>query len=275
LRLERRFIEPGFTDPRHCLVVWARPPDHVVKLAVQLQSMLKEAAPGKWSSLNLSEIRGLLSFELTNDLIIEIVDLWLMPPHRMHMTALEVTHSRTPTEIDALVTVMRGHLAGITSYTHAHRARLVKPMLSYDLAAIAVSFLPAAGEKVLSPRPVPPEPDDRGTRNDEYTYHHLRRDLFDLARASGVRIDSRYVVPSAHITLGRYLGQDDHATPEARASWIEKIDKINDWLKREVWGRIDGDYTGEWIVGQERGLDARSGPLWYGGGRTIVMGEGF
>ena len=193
----------------------------------------------------------------------------------MHLTTLEVTHSRTPEEIHGLVQQMRPSLPEITSYTHAHRARLVKPLLSYDLAAFAVSFLPAAGEAVVSPAPVAPEPDDRATRNDGYTYHHLRRDVFNMAQDTGVDIVSRYVVPSAHITLGRYLGQDDHATPEARRAWIAKIDEINAWLEKEVWVKDGGEFIGEWIVGQERGLDARCGPLWYGMGRTICLGEGF
>ncbi len=59
-----------------------------------------------------------------------------MPPQRMHMTTLEVAFSRTAAEAAALVDVMRPHLPRITGYTHGHRARLVKPMLSYDLAAV-------------------------------------------------------------------------------------------------------------------------------------------
>ena len=163
----------------------------------------------------------------------------------------------------------------ITSYTYAHRARLVKPFLSYDLSAFALSFLPAAGEEVVSPAPVRPGPDDRASRDDGYTYHHLRRDVFDMARAGGVDIESRYVVPSAHITLGRYLSHEDHGTPEARRAWVDKINQINAWLENEVWNNHGCGFIGEWIVGQERGLDARCGPLWYGMGRTICVGEGF
>lgn len=200
-------------------------------------------------------------------------DLWLMPPHRMHLTALEVTHSRTPVEIASLVEQVRPAIPALTNYAFAHRSRLVKPMLSYDLAAVAVSFLPAAGEPVTSP------PAADGSANhgvdDSYSYHHLRRDAFDLVRATGVDIASRYVVPSAHITLGRYLGQEDHATPEMREAWTRTIDEVNAWLAEEVWDMADGAFVGEWIVGQEKGIDARSGRLWYGGGKTIMMGEGF
>lgn len=47
LRLERPYVEPGFKDERNCLVFWARPPDHIVRLAAKLQDLLKKAAPGE------------------------------------------------------------------------------------------------------------------------------------------------------------------------------------------------------------------------------------
>jgi len=49
LRLEKPAIEPGFCDPRNCLVFWARPPHHILKLAAHLQELLKKAAPSKSS----------------------------------------------------------------------------------------------------------------------------------------------------------------------------------------------------------------------------------
>lgn len=212
------------------------------------------------------------------------IDLWLMPTHRMHMTALEMTHSRTPEEIASSVSTMRPAIPTLTDLTYTRRSRLVKPLLSYDLSAIAVSFLPAAGEAVLSRPPLPPHDKEivhPGMANwsveecDSYTYHHLRRDVFTMTQGTGVDIVSRYIVPSAHITLGRYLTQRDHETLEMRERWVQTIDNINKWLESEVWDVADGEFVGEWIVGQERGLEARSGPLWYGGGRTIMAGAGF
>ncbi|EFY89693.1 hypothetical protein J3459_006378 [Metarhizium acridum] len=248
LRLERPHVEPGFKDERNCLVFWARPPNHVVQLAAKLQDLLRRAAPGTW----------------------------LMPTHRMHMTTLEVAFSKTPQEIGELVSAMRPGIPGIASYTHLHRARLVKPMVSYDTSAFAVSFLPASGEEALSPPPTAPDaPADTIVQGDGYTYHHLRRDVFDKIREAGLQVGSRYQVPSAHITLGRFLDEADHDTPEKRAAWVNAVDDINRWLEREVWDRKDAEYIGEWVVGHEKGLDARSGTLWYGGGRTILLGEGF
>ncbi|KAK5987276.1 hypothetical protein PT974_11400 [Cladobotryum mycophilum] len=243
LRLEMPHIEPGFRDQRHCLVIWARPPNHIIVLASKLQKMLQDASS----------------------------NIWLMPTHRMHLTVLEVAFSKTPEEVEALISILRPAIQSITSYTHTHRTRLVKPMLSYDLSAFALSFLPASGEPVTSPPPVAPDAVKGVVQGDGYTHHHLRRDLFDKIQDAGVQVGSRYQVPSAHITLGRYLIEHDHDTPEKREKWVEAIDNINVWLENEVWD-TEGS---EWIVGQERGLDARGGDVWYGGGRTIMLGEGF
>jgi hypothetical protein len=162
----------------------------------------------------------------------------------------------------------------MTDYTFSHRARLIKPMLSYDGAAIALSFLPAAGEN-LPPKPKKETETSlaRTQKDDIYTYHNLRRDLFNLAWETGVSIDSRYVVPSSHITIGRFLTQDDHDTKEKMERFVEKIEGINRWLEEEYWWKEGGE--GEWIVGQEKGLDCRQGTLWYGGGETIRIGKGF
>lgn len=135
-------------------------------------------------------------------------------------------------------------------------------MISYDLSAFAVSFLPAAGEPAVSPAPMALDSAAIIKKGDSYSYHHLRRDMWDLARKTEIEIDSRYIVPSAHITLGRYLSHKDHSTPEQRKRWVDAIDKINEWLEREVWGRSDSEVIGEWAVGQEKGFDVRVGNLW-------------
>lgn len=197
-----------------------------------------------------------------------------MPAHRMHITTLEVTFSKTPEEINAIKKVLEPAIPTVANYTYRHRSRLVKPLISYDLSAFAVSFLPASGEPNISP-PTAMDTADAIQQGDQYTYHHLRRDVWKLAQDAGITIDSRYIVPSAHITLGRYLTDADHATPEQRKKWVDTIDEINRWLESEVWDQAEGEIVGEWVVGQEKGLDVRVGTLWYGGGRTVLMGEGF
>ncbi|KAK9782741.1 putative 60S ribosomal protein L44 [Seiridium cardinale] len=246
LRLENPSIEPGFKDQRNCMTFWGRPPLHVLALAEKLQQKLKACAP----------------------------NIWLMPLHRMHITTLEITFSKTPEEIHAIKQILEPAIPRVANYTFRHRARLVKPLISYDLSAFAVSFLPASGEQSLSPPPAAPDAGEV-EQGDQYTYHHLRRDAWSLVKEAGITVDSRYIVPSAHITLGRYLTDGDHATPEQRKKWVETIDEINQWLEAEIWDQEGGDLIGEWVIGQERGLDVRVGTLWYGGGRTVLTGEGF
>ena len=205
-----------------------------------------------------------------------------MPLANLHLTALEITHSLPAAELASIISALGPDtITKMTDFTYTHRARLIKPMLSYDGAALALSFLPAAGEGLPS-HSHPQEQHEasssgRSKPDDDFTYHHLRRDLFNIARASGVSIDSRYVVPSSHITVARFLTQDDHDTPEKMAAWIAKIEELNAWLEKEYWpkGQTERMALGEWIVGQERGLDCRAGTLWYGGGETVRIGKGF
>lgn len=199
-----------------------------------------------------------------------------MPTECLHMTALEVDFSRTAEEIDEIVERMSDKIPGITDYPFSHRARLIKPMLSYDTAAIALSFVPAAGESL---------PHGRQQPADTYTYHHLRRDLYELSKSTGLEIASRYVVPSAHLTIARFVTQADIAVsendetldPPKVQKLLDQIEKINADLRDRYWPKDDERIMagGDWIVGQEKGLDCRKGTLWYGGGQTIRLGKGF
>ena len=197
------------------------------------------------------------------------IDVWLMPLECLHMTVLEVTHSKTEAEIEHLVSVMNNSIPRITDFTFEHRARLVKPMLSYDATAIALSFVPAASEM--------PTTSDTVNGND-YTYHHLRRDIYALSKGTGVEIASRYVVPSAHLTIARFVSQKDISGQNGMILDTAKVKKIVEGLETinielETKHRPKG--TGDWTVGEEKGLDCRKGRLWYGGGQTVHLGKGF
>jgi hypothetical protein len=190
-----------------------------------------------------------------------------MPPSNQHLTVLEITHTKTLPEIASLQQTLSSiipSLVNITSANPSKRARLIKPLIGYDASALALSFVPADGE------------------GDSYTYHHLRRDVFALA-SEKVKIESRYIVPSAHLTVGRFITTSDFSSKdkdgvdtEKMAKLVGVIEEINEWLVEEYWpkeGKIKEG--GEWIVGEGKGLDCRFGTLWYGGGESIMVGEGF
>lgn len=201
-----------------------------------------------------------------------------MPLDNLHITVMEVAFSKTEDEIKSLMATLKDHFKAIADHTYTHRARLIKPFLSYDAAALALSFVPAAGECL---------PDGRTIEDDRFTYHHLRRDTYSFLTEAGVQVGSRYVVPSAHLTIARFnspnvfegnpLDDDITLDLKKRKHWIHEIEMINKWLEAEYWPE-EGHLIkpgGEWIVGDEKGLDFRSGTLWYGGGETIYLGEGF
>ena len=209
-----------------------------------------------------------------------------MPLSNLHLTTIEITHSLTSPEIASILTHLGPNMIqSMADHTFIHRTRLIKPMLSYDAAAIALSFVPAAGESLPSRKPstsataAAVTSSNRTKEHDAFTYHHLRRSLYNLASSTGVTVDSRYIVPSSHITIGRFLTQTDHDTPEKMSAFLARIEKINEWLREEFWPSSSTDeketWNGEWIVGQEKGLDCREGALWYGGGRTVRLGKGF
>jgi hypothetical protein len=52
-KLEDQTIEPGFKDPRHCLVFWARPPPQVKAVIAEVQKRLKTVAPSECYPIQL------------------------------------------------------------------------------------------------------------------------------------------------------------------------------------------------------------------------------
>ncbi|KAJ5423547.1 RNA ligase/cyclic nucleotide phosphodiesterase [Penicillium cf. griseofulvum] len=211
-RLDGPEKEDGFVDPRNCLVIWARPSPQVRDLICFIQNELKSISPS----------------------------LWLMPPENLHITILEAAHSLTEEQIQELVQTLLSSKditpADIAAYPRSRPTRLIKPMVSFDSAALALSFVPAAGECLEA---------ESGSDNEKYSYHHLRRDVFELVRQTKVPVASRYIVPSAHLTIARFISQDgimvrgsdgaetvDHSRVKLL---VDKIGEINQKLEDEYW----------------------------------------
>ncbi len=86
-----------------------------------------------------------------------------------------------------------------------------------------------------------------------------------MVRESGAEVASRYVVPSAHITLARFVGSGAWGREMRREDvgrWVEAIEDINKELSNS---------TETWDMKNQ--LVCRVGRLWYGGGITVA-GEG-
>lgn len=230
-------FEPGCKDWRHCLTFWARPPTALKALIHEIQQKLVAVVP----------------------------NLWIMEPSRLHMTTMEVAHSLSEEEMEAIVRTIAPNVAQIADFTFEHRARLVRPLVNYDSQGLALQFVPAAG-----------------LDDDRYTYLHLRRDVWDQVQAAGVTVGSRYIAPSAHLTIARFITTKDFETGEGKVDHdkvrrlVETIDGINEWLQREYWPTENGSQDGgEWVVGTEKGQEFRKGTLWYGGGESVHIGKGF
>ncbi|KAJ5348453.1 uncharacterized protein N7506_001706 [Penicillium brevicompactum] len=240
----------NYVDPRNNLAFWARPPQHVRGLVYKIQQEIR---------LSLNE-----------------PSLWFVPFENLHMTTLEISSEKSSGQIQKYIdTIDAEGWHDLANYTLDHRARLVKPIISYDTSAIALSFVPASGE------------DDNTAysgKDDSYTYHHLRRDLYDKVTTKGVPIAARYTVPSAHITIARvvrpnttkFKNLDPTAvSDDVAAQLVAKIEDLNCELRSNVWRRLGDPSQGQWVVGHEKGLELIWGTTWYGKGERVVLGEGF
>lgn len=199
-----------------------------------------------------------------------------MPLSNLHLTVLEITHSKTYPEIISLTQQLQPKVEEIVNYLSAsqnHRARLIKPCIGFDAAAIALSFVPAAVGTLSN-----------GREESQYAfnYHHLRRAVFAKCTEAGVKIESRYIVPSAHLTIARFIETRDFETKgkvdsEKMRKLVEKIESTNAELKEAYWPTKENKIAegGEWIVGEGKGLDLRQGRVWYGGGSSVSVGKGF
>ena len=118
------------------------------------------------------------------------------------------------------------------------------PGLGYDGGAVAVSFLPRVGGA---------------------GYVGLREEMWRRCKEVGVEVRSRYVLPSAHVTVARYVGAE--GWEEGMGGWVKGLEGVGEWLKGVP------EEEGRWRVGVERGVECRTGRLWYGGGERVVASE--
>ncbi|KAF3479622.1 uncharacterized protein GIQ15_06598 [Arthroderma uncinatum] len=220
-------VEKHYGDEAvNCMVIWARPSHKILDLLNGLQNRLKD-------------IVG--------------TDMWFPESSRLHLSVIEISHRRPMAHLRSVYDQMGSGLVQelldhpVTLNATDHRAaRLGRPILLFDGVGVAIAFVPL------------------GT--DQYTYHHLRRDLHSIALRSGITTDTCYTACMAHITLGRFVDTKNFFDSENAETalqrlkvWMDTIQSMNEELKE----RYSTDEW-EWTVGGEKGLELQMGMLKFG-----------
>ncbi|EEQ29169.1 conserved hypothetical protein [Microsporum canis CBS 113480] len=178
--------------------------------------------------------------------------MWFPEPSRLHLSVIEISHRHPMAHLrsvfdqigKSLFQKLLDHPATLAA-TESRTSRLGRPMLLFDGVGVAISFVPV------------------GT--DQYTYHHLRADLHNMAVSSGIKTDTCYTACMSHITLGRFVSSKNFDLETAEMAqqrlrdWINTIQSINKELN-EYYQANDW----EWTVGEEKGLELQMGMLKFG-----------
>lgn len=251
---------PPESDPRNCITIWARPTSPVMDLVGEIQMRLqKSIQPFFKSSPTQSQQQGYAE-SLLNEQPLTINNplnkgpLWLMPRDCLHLSALEITHSAPAATVNAQIKALKPYISQLLNPIH-NSPVLVKPLLCFDNAALALTFVPLGQA----------DEDDFSL-----TYTHYRANLFDtVTNLAGVSVESRYQVPSAHITIARFI--DNLPSKDAVDALLNEILEINKYLDSPIEPYSDPEKF-SWKIGSERASECRCGRIWYGGGWSEGQG---
>lgn len=229
--------QPPEFDHRNCITVWVRPTAAVMDLVQSVQRQLVEVLDPE--NLLPSTSDTVAAAETTNNVPLKsnTGPLWVMPRDCLHMTALEIVHSEPEETIQPLLASLKPHITKLVHGALNDPPTLFRPKICFDAAALALTFIPNPKKPV--------------------SYTHYRAKLFDtVVNEAGIPVDSRYQVPSAHITIARFI---DQVSPDKLKALLAKAEELNGLLAASDL---------EWTIGDERPALVRSGRIWYGGGRT-------
>lgn len=199
-------------DTRHNLGIVSRPPKSICQFIERLQSTI-------------------LSSISSPDALFPIPESWL------HLTALEICHTKPADEVERLAKLVTPALSKAIEIADSGLT-LYKPMVSFDQRAIALSFISK-----------PP--------TSQTTY---REALFNVVQDNTppeVSPSSRYSAPSAHITMIRFIDNLAPTQVQALTSTIESINK-------EI-----AESPIEWVF-KPGTSHCHYGRTWYGNGTVII-----
>ncbi len=170
-------------DARHGVNLVGRPPDEVRRAISTLAASLRELEPSQY----------------------------YYPPEDLHLTLVEIRHSRGEEEADAVARRVQPLMSALLDGLHVFG--LVHPSVLYDRGGCALSLLPADGG-----------------------LEEVRRRIVERLRDLGVDTEERYERSVAHVTFARYLRPLE--VPEGR--WLERLSALEPerdlrWTVGAVW----------------------------------------
>jgi hypothetical protein len=208
------------------------------------------------------------------------IDYFPIPVLHQHLTVLELSHRHSVPQLqatyDALTKETAQAMTNIpSSLPKCQTIRLVKPFLSFDEKAVAVTFVPDASNASYATNGYASDEDDKVHDSDHFTYQHLRSEMHKLAMKSGIKIDTCYTTATAHITLGRFIGDsvfapssvnhdadgaNDDDTQTRTRNFVKLVQEINKELESSLWGE-DGM---KWVIAGDKGLECQFGYVKWG-----------
>lgn len=247
--------QPAEFDPRNCITIWSRPPSHVMDLIGKIQMRLVSSISPKCSSATIDHVPQSWADKSNNG------PLWLMPRECLHLSALEIIHSAPAESVVSQLSLLRPYIRDILNPV-GNCPILMRPLVCFDSSALALTFVPV--DQPSTKRSVTGVDSDE--KDARYSYTHYRATLYDtVTKVAGVPVESRYQVPSAHVTIARFINE---LSPAAIDALLLEINQINEWLDATFGD--PGAFA--WRIGQERATECRCGRIWYGGGWSEGQG---
>jgi 2'-5' RNA ligase len=176
-------LDSSGTDMRCGVNIVCRPTIDVVEYIVSIQEYLRSLEP----------------------------DQYYYPPSDLHLTLVEICHSRTPEDVFRIASAVGSEIRRIAAMTIP--PKVDSPMLVFDAHAAALNFLPI----------------DDALQNARQSIVHELGNI-------GISIDSRHEARSAHVTLMRYISPLRSASDE----WVNNLLNVPPkpklaWLLSPVW----------------------------------------
>jgi hypothetical protein len=147
-------------------------------------------------------------------------DQYYYPAADLHLTLLELGHSRTREAADELHGRVLAHAPAL--FHHLPAAHLCEPRLSLDAGACALAFLP----------------EDGGLRR-------LRQSLAERLEACGIALDSRHGAGATHVTFLRYV----RPLGVELGRWLERLTHLEAqhplrWTLASLWLTCGANWYG-------------------------------